>query len=123
MSSPPKDPPRRRLDPAGRTREVRRVLLFVLLLNLMVVVLKLVAFWSAMALSIAAEAVHSALDTSNNIFALWIARVAGRGPDEDHPYGHQKFETLGALVLVGFLSITVLSLMVSFRALERRKWA
>ena len=37
--------------------------------------------------------------------------MAVRGPDDDHPYGHAKFETLGALVPVGFLSITVFELM------------
>jgi cation diffusion facilitator family transporter len=58
-----------------------------------------------------AEAVHTSLDAANNVFALWIARVAGRAPDDDHPYGHHKFETLGALVLVGFLSITVFELL------------
>ncbi len=91
--------------------EVGRVLRGVLWLNLSVVALKLVAFLSSQALSVLAEAVHSSLDASNNVFALWIARVAGRGPDEDHPYGHAKFETLGALVLVGFLSITVFELV------------
>jgi len=87
------------------------VLFRVLLLNLAVVVIKLVAFLSANALSIIAEALHSTLDASNNVFALWIARLAGRAPDEDHPYGHHKFETLGALVLVGALSVTVFELV------------
>jgi cation diffusion facilitator family transporter len=54
---------------------------------------------------------HSSLDAANNVFALWIARVAWREPDELHPYGHHKFETLGALVLVGLLSITVFELV------------
>lgn len=102
---------RRRLDPGERGREVRRVLFRVLLLNLAVVAIKVVAFLSANALSIIAEALHSSLDASNNVFALWIARVAGKAPDEDHPYGHHKFETLGALVLVGALSVTVFELV------------
>ncbi len=42
----------------------------------------------------------------NNVLALAVMWVAGRGPDEDHPYGHHKFETLGALVIVIFLSIS-----------------
>ena len=96
-----------------RSIEVRRVLRSVLWLNLGVVALKLLAFLSSQALSVVAEAVHSALDASNNVFALWIARVASRGPDAEHPYGHAKFETLGALVLVGFLSITVFELAQS----------
>jgi len=98
-------------DAAARGAEVTRVLKGVLWLNLSVVALKLVAFVSSQALSVVAEAVHSSLDASNNVFALWIARVATRAPDEDHPYGHAKFETLGALVLVGFLSITVFELL------------
>ena len=97
----------------SRGIEVRRVLRGVLWLNLCVVALKLLAFLSSQALSVVAEAVHSALDASNNVFALWIAQVARRGPDAEHPYGHAKFETLGALVLVGFLSITVFELAQS----------
>src|SRR5690606_16957557 len=54
---------------------------------------------------------HSSLDAANNLIALLVARVASRGPDADHPYGHQKFETLGALALVGFLSVTVFELV------------
>jgi len=37
--------------------------------------------------------------------------VAAKEPDEDHPYGHGKFETLGALAIVGFLSITCFELV------------
>ena len=100
----------RRLEPEARAAEVRRVLRRVLWLNLALVGLKVAAWAVSGALSVVAETVHSALDASNNVFALWVARVAGHGPDERHPYGHQKFETLGALVLVGFLSITVFEL-------------
>jgi cation diffusion facilitator family transporter len=54
-----------------------------------------------------ADAAHSSVDAWNNIMALALARVAAKDPDEDHPYGHAKFETLGALAIVAFLSITV----------------
>jgi cation diffusion facilitator family transporter len=46
----------------------------------------------------------------NNILALAVIWVAAREPDEDHPYGHEKFETLGALAIVVFLSITCFEL-------------
>ena len=94
-----------------RSVEVRKVLRGVLWINLGVLALKVAALVSSHALSVAAETVHSALDATNNLFVLWIARLASRGPDEDHPYGHHKFETLGALVLVGFLSTTVFELL------------
>jgi cation diffusion facilitator family transporter len=59
---------------------------------------------------VAAEVLHTTLDAANNVLALAIAHVAAQEPDEDHPYGHQKFETLGALLLAGVLSITVFEL-------------
>jgi cation diffusion facilitator family transporter len=95
------------LDAVGRAHLVRRVLQVVLVLNLVVVAAKLVVWSWTNAISILAEATHSGLDALNNVIALAFARIALRAPDEDHPYGHQKFETLGALVVVGFLSITV----------------
>ncbi len=57
-------------------------------------------------LSLLGDAVHSSVDAMNNVLALAVIWVAAREPDEDHPYGHEKFETLGALAIVIFLSIT-----------------
>ena len=98
---------------AARAAAVRRVLLSVLYLNLLMVAVKVVAYASSSALSVLAEVTHSLLDAANNLLALWITRVAAQGPDAEHPYGHQKFETLGALALVGLLSVTVFELVRS----------
>ena len=98
-------------DPKVRSRDIRRVLIQVLVLNLAVALAKGMAFVSSNALSVAAEVTHSSLDAANNVFALLIARFAAQAPDEDHPYGHQKFETLGALLVAGLLSITVFELV------------
>jgi len=57
-------------------------------------------------LGVLGDAVHSSVDAMNNVVALVVIWFAAREPDEDHPYGHEKFETLGALAIVGFLSIT-----------------
>ena len=100
-----------RPDAAARAAMVRQVLIRMLWLNLAVVALKVVAWFSSHALSVLAEVTHSSLDAANNVIALLVARVAARGPDADHPYGHQKFETLGALALVGLLSVTVFELV------------
>jgi cation diffusion facilitator family transporter len=47
----------------------------------------------------------------NNVTGLVLVSVAARAPDEDHPYGHDKFETLGALGIVGFLSVSCFELL------------
>lgn len=99
------------MDRETRARKVREILRLVFWLNVSVVGIKLGVWFLSHALSVLAEVGHSSLDAANNVFALAMARVAGKGPDDDHPYGHQKFETLGALVLVGALSVTVFELL------------
>jgi cation diffusion facilitator family transporter len=94
----------------NRTRQIRRVLLFTFMANIIVVFAKVMAGLSANSLSVLADAAHSSVDAWNNIMALALARVAAKDPDEEHPYGHAKFETLGALAIVAFLSITVYEL-------------
>jgi cation diffusion facilitator family transporter len=93
-----------------RNRDVRRVLLLTLLANVIVVFAKVFAGMAANSLSVLADAAHSSVDAWNNVMALALARVAAKAPDEEHPYGHAKFETLGALAIVAFLSVTVYEL-------------
>jgi cation diffusion facilitator family transporter len=104
-------PPRAEaVDSRARHRAVKRVLLLTLSGNVAVVTLKLVFGISAGALSVVADALHSCADGLNNLIALALSAVAAQAPDEEHPYGHAKFETLGALAIVAFLSITVYEL-------------
>jgi len=94
-----------------RSSEIRRVLVWTFVANVAVVLAKAIAGVMTGTLSVVADAAHSSVDALNNVLALALARVAGRAPDERHPYGHAKFETLGALAVVAFLSITVFELL------------
>ncbi|HUO52403.1 MAG TPA: cation diffusion facilitator family transporter [Gemmatimonadaceae bacterium] len=108
MTSPA--PTARRDDPT-RTRAVRDTLLVILALNALVVVAKVAVGWRTGALSVLGAALESTLDMLNNVVGIALVAVAARAPDEDHPYGHAKFETLGALAIVGFLSISCFELL------------
>jgi len=107
MSAPPPD---KALD---RSRAVRRVLGGLLVANIAVVVAKTAIGMLAGSLAVIGDAVHSSVDAVYNVLGLVVVRVAARAPDEDHPYGHGKFETLGALAIVVFLSITCFELVRS----------
>jgi len=96
-----------------RQSEVRRVLLVTFAANVVVVLGKAIAGVSAHSLSVLADSAHSSVDAFNNVMALFLARVAAKAPDAEHPYGHAKFETLGALAIVALLSITVYELVTS----------
>jgi len=83
----------------------------VLALNAVVAAAKIFVGVRTGSLTVLGAALESGLDMFNNMIGMSLIAVAGRGPDEDHPYGHDKFETLGALGIVGFLSISCFELL------------
>jgi len=94
-----------------REPAVRNTLILILVLNVIVAGIKIVVGLRTHALSVLGASLESALDVLNNIVGVTLVRVASQEPDEEHPYGHQKFETLGALGIVGFLSISCFELL------------
>ncbi|ALB40261.1 MULTISPECIES: cation diffusion facilitator family transporter [Nostocales] len=85
--------------------EVRRVLIITLLLNIFVMGLKaLVGYWTG-SLSLLADALHSVTDSANNVLGLVAIKFSSPLPDREHPYGHNKFEAVGALGIAAFLGI------------------
>ena len=91
--------------------QVQRTLAVVLALNALVAVVKIAIGVRTGALTVLGAALESGLDMLNNIIGMMLVAVASRAPDEDHPYGHDKFETVGALGIVGFLSISCFELL------------
>ena len=111
MPTPPRAPaPLPRAHP-GRSPAVQRTLLVILLLNLAAVAVKLAVGLRTGSLSVLGAALESTLDTLNNVIGIVLVGVAARAPDDDHPYGHDKFETLGAVGVVVFLSISCFELL------------
>jgi len=94
-----------------RTAAIQRTLAFILVLNLVVVGVKVVVAVRTGSLTVLGATLESALDAMNNVLAIVVVALAARGPDDDHPYGHDKFETMGALAIVGFLSISCFELI------------
>src|SRR5712691_10433165 len=99
--------------PEARDRHirVRRVLTGVLIANLAVLGSKLFVGILSGSLAVLGGALDSAVDVLNNALGVVLVRVAGQAPDEEHPYGHGKFETLGALAIVVFLAISCFELV------------
>ena len=90
---------------------MRNTLLVILVLNAIVVLVKGIVGVRAHSLAVLGAALDSSLDVLTNGVGMLLVGVAARAPDEEHPYGHEKFETLGALAIVGFLSISCFELL------------
>lgn len=66
--------------------------------NSVLILLKIVAGVVTGSIAILTETVHSAIDLIASVIAFMSVRVADEPPDHTHPYGHEKFESLAALV-------------------------
>jgi cation diffusion facilitator family transporter len=103
--------PRDRKENRHRTQAVTGVLLRVLLLNVAVAAPKLAFGYSTGSVSIVSDGFHSLTDGASNIMGLVGVRLARKPPDEDHPYGHRKFETLAAGGIFVFLLMVVIEVV------------
>jgi cation diffusion facilitator family transporter len=96
--------------PDSRYRAVSRVLAEVLVLNLAVAIAKILYGYASGAVSILSDGFHSLTDSLSNVAALVGVRVARKPPDEDHRYGHRKFETLAAVLIAAFLMLVLVEI-------------
>mmetsp|Transcript_12144 Transcript_12144/g.21611 ORF Transcript_12144/g.21611 Transcript_12144/m.21611 type:complete len:629 (+) Transcript_12144:100-1986(+) len=65
-----------------------------------------------------ADAGHSLSDLFSDFVTLWAVQVARLPPDDDHPYGHGKFESVGSL----FLSLTLMGTGLSVGVTSYKKF-
>ncbi len=84
---------------------IRWVLLYTLFLNLLVTGAKITVGYATGSLSIVADGFDSLFDAATNLLGLIAIYVSHRPPDEDHPYGHRRYEALITL----FVSLLLFS--------------
>ncbi|MEW6600298.1 MAG: cation diffusion facilitator family transporter [Nitrospirota bacterium] len=82
-----------------RLQQVRRVLLYTLLLNIIVALAKMIYGYTIGSISMLSDGIHSSADGTSNIIGLIGIWIASQPPDESHPYGHRKFETLATIAI------------------------
>ncbi len=86
----------------NRIADIKRVLLITLFLNFLVSGIKIFYGYSSNSLAILSDGFHSLFDGVSNIVGLLGLYLSSHPPDEKHPYGHRKYETLFT-IFVGML--------------------
>ncbi|TLM98155.1 MAG: cation transporter [Actinobacteria bacterium] len=88
---------------ADRVRSIKRVLWIILFLNFGVAFAKFA--WGTIIKSAAmqADGIHSIFDGASNVVGLVGMGYASRPVDEDHPYGHGKYETYASAIIGAML--------------------
>lgn len=70
-----------------------------MLVNILLFIFKLVAGILGRSGAMIADAVHSASDFATDIVVLVFVRISSKPRDDDHKWGHGKYETLASLII------------------------
>jgi len=96
------------METTERERKIYRVTLMGSVVNVVLLVFKFVAGILGGSAAMIADAVHSLSDFLTDIVVIAFVRISSKPEDQDHDYGHGKYETLAtsiiglALLCVGF---------------------
>ena len=91
--------------------QVRKVLIYTLILNALVAVAKVVYGLITNSVAMMSDGFHSVFDGTSNVIGLIGIWIASCPPDEKHPYGHKKYETLFTIIIAVMLFTTCFEIL------------
>ena len=100
-------------------KKVQKILVLILFANVLVAIMKIVLGMLIKSASMTADGFHSLSDGSSNVVGLIGIRLAASPKDEDHPYGHHKFETMTGMIISAFLFVVAANIII--QAIDRFK--
>lgn len=91
--------------------KVRRVLFYTLILNMAVAAAKIIYGYKTESISMFSDGFHSLFDGTSNVIGLIGVWIASHPPDENHPYGHRKYETLSTIAIAVLIFVTGIEIL------------
>ena len=102
--------------PESFERTATRVTVVTMGVNVALAVFKLLAGFLAHSSAMVGDGVHSASDVLSGAIVLVGVKLSARDADKEHPYGHERFECVAAVVLAAALAMT--GLAIGFSAVK-----
>lgn len=87
------------METQGRKKQIMRVTLIGSLGNFLLLIFKFVAGILGHSSAMIADAVHSLSDFITDVIVLIFVNISSKPQDENHDYGHGKYETLATSVI------------------------
>lgn len=98
------------------TKTAMKVTNICILLNVLLCLIKMAGGFIADSTALVSDGINSAFDVVSGVIVIIGAAIAGKNPDKEHPYGHERFESVAAIVLAIILFVT--AVFVGHTAIE-----
>jgi cation diffusion facilitator family transporter len=99
-----------------RYQQAKRVTLIGVYTNFILGVIKVIAGIFGYSQALVADGIHSFSDVMTDVMVLFAVRAGSQGPDEDHPYGHARIETMASMALA--IVLVVVGLLIAWEAIR-----
>ncbi len=96
-----------------REKDIYKVTIIGTIVNAFLVAIKFVAGILGRSSALVADAVHSLTDFISDMIVLIFVKISGKPRDEEHEYGHGKFETLATLIIGVLLAAAGIGLLIN----------
>ena len=97
----------------SREKEIFRVTLEGSIVNLLLLIFKFIAGIMGHSAAMVADAVHSLSDFVTDIIVIVFVKISGKPEDDNHRYGHGKYETLATAMIGVALFVVGIGLLVN----------
>ena len=97
----------------NKYKTISKILWLILFANLFVAIVKITLGYMLQVNSLTADGFHAITDSTSNVIGLIGIKLASKPADEEHPYGHRKFETISGLFIGVMLTIITLQIIYS----------
>lgn len=94
-------------------RNVRKILIIILILNIAVAMAKVLYGYYSNTLSMITDGFHSFFDGASNVVGIIGITLASRPADKKHQYGHWKIETFSSIIIAILLFLVCLEIIQS----------
>lgn len=88
---------------AARGRIIVRISLVGIVVNILLAAFKAAVGFTANSIAVLLDAVNNLSDALSSVITVVGAKLAGRKPDREHPFGHGRIEYLSAMIIAAIV--------------------
>lgn len=88
---------------AARGRIIVRTSLVGIVVNILLAAFKAAVGFTANSIAVLLDAVNNLSDALSSVITVAGAKLAGRKPDREHPFGHGRIEYLSAMIIAAIV--------------------
>ena len=100
-----------------RYQATRKVTLIGIIINILLSMVQLIGGIFTHSQALIADGMHTLSDLASDFVVLFASKLASKDADEDHPYGHERIETVATVVLG--MALAGVAVGIALNALDR----